>query len=689
MNNHSSLFRQGKTVLFGLSLSLFCTAPSLQAGLMHPDYDLQTYRDFAENRGKFAAGKKNIDIHFSDGSKAGTLPEMMSFESVTDGGFAALTGSPQYVLSVAHNGGYQDVSFSKRFGGNDHYKVVKKNNGWGDKTDYTYDVQVARLDKVVTEAAAMPVMVDHDQLKNLAGKLVIRCGGGTQQVAINNNEAKGIAGAYSFLTGGTLIFKNVPVNPPNPQSGAPAAKYNAYQFQYNLTVDKDPNNPLPIGVLAGDSGSAAWTYNTKTKRWEYMGTGQSGGGGGFSQMRAVNDWALDTIAAYNDKPINASEKTPITWQGTDAYGIGILKQGNNTWMYHGLPRGKKAAEAPAEDMDATRNLIFSTPVTLTLTAPIDMGAASLTFKKNAKLTSENPAENTLNSAGFIVESGATVQSTLTAQPNDEWRKIGKGTFTISGKGNNPAKLNIGEGIVSLNREKGKAAEDIYLTSGRALLRLEKDGQIDKPIRFGARGGTIDLNGINLNWAEIPHVDNGAKIVNKNTKKPSTFTYTGNGTFKGSFGDSTGKLNVIYAPAKTDEAWIIQGTLLPSSTLTLEKGSVVLEGYPTPRANNFIDPNDWQIATIKAGQITVNNGSKLTLGKKLLCAAPIALQEGSTLIINTDFTPEKNQRPLITLKGKCTIILQGKANLSSENILKELAQRVRLEGDKNNLTLKSE
>lgn len=45
---------------------------------------------------------------------------------------------------------------------------------------------------------------------------------------------------------------------------------------------------------------------------------------------------------------------------------------------------------------------------------------------------------TLNSAGFIIERGALVETRLSGKAGDEWRKIGAGTLVISGTGNNEA-----------------------------------------------------------------------------------------------------------------------------------------------------------------------------------------------------------------------------------------------------------
>lgn len=613
-----------------LTLGLACAlslSQTLTAGLMHPDYDLQTYRDFAENRGKYAPDSTQVEIFFKDGKSAGILPRMMSFESVVDQGFAALTGHPQFLASVAHNGGYQEASFTKRFGGDDFYKVIKKNNGWGDKTNYQYDVQVARLDKLVTEAEAVPYMEDEAQLAKLEGKLVIRAGGGTQQVAVTNSEAKNIAGAYEFLTGGTVKFKKVIVVPPTPDEQHPASKYKAYQFQYNLTVDKDPSYPLPIGVLAGDSGSATWAYNEKTKRWEYIGPGQSGGGNGFSQMRGSNAWCVEVIKSYFDPTIKTQSGEPVIWKAPNEKGEGKLTQGSRSWDYHGLATGKKAAAATNDELEATRYLVFEgKPANIQLSAPIDMGAGVLTFQGAYKLTAgENPAF-TLNCAGMDIKDKASVTSELTSAAGDEWRKVGKGVLKISGKGDNPVRLNIGEGSVILERENGKAADEVKLVSGRGQVILSNAAQLNAPVVFGVRGGVLDLNGTQATWDKIPHLDTGAEISNKKTNTQSTFTYTGDGAYLGKFSDdmatdktgkssTKGQLELVYQPTNPDATWTLQGDLNLSGGVQVKKGQLIIKGTPTLRANKFVDPADWRTAAFRSmgKPVSVEKGASVTLG----------------------------------------------------------------------------
>lgn len=83
-----------------------------QAGIVRADIPYQLFRDFAENKGIFVPGAADIPVYDKDGKLVGHLDKapMADFSSVTTNAVATLV-SPQYLVSVKHNGGYQTVSF--------------------------------------------------------------------------------------------------------------------------------------------------------------------------------------------------------------------------------------------------------------------------------------------------------------------------------------------------------------------------------------------------------------------------------------------------------------------------------------------------------------------------------------------------------------------------------------------------
>lgn len=78
----------------------------MQASMVRNDVDYQYFRDFAENKGQFFIGAKNIPIFDKQGKQVGTMlpnlpmPDLHVASRVS--GVATLF-SPQYVASVKHN----------------------------------------------------------------------------------------------------------------------------------------------------------------------------------------------------------------------------------------------------------------------------------------------------------------------------------------------------------------------------------------------------------------------------------------------------------------------------------------------------------------------------------------------------------------------------------------------------------
>lgn len=63
---------------------------------MSDSFDVQTYRDFAENRGIFGINAKDVAIYDKEGNYVGSIPKMMNFDGLADAhaGEAALVGGP-------------------------------------------------------------------------------------------------------------------------------------------------------------------------------------------------------------------------------------------------------------------------------------------------------------------------------------------------------------------------------------------------------------------------------------------------------------------------------------------------------------------------------------------------------------------------------------------------------------------
>ena len=95
-------------------LGAACLLSPAYGGLMSDVLDVQTYRDFAENRGIFDVNAKDIAIYDKEGNYVGTIPKMMNFDGLADAhaGEAALVGGPGFIATVSHDYNNQPVTFT-------------------------------------------------------------------------------------------------------------------------------------------------------------------------------------------------------------------------------------------------------------------------------------------------------------------------------------------------------------------------------------------------------------------------------------------------------------------------------------------------------------------------------------------------------------------------------------------------
>ena len=183
-------------------------ASTAYASSVRNDVDYQYFRDFAENKGQFVIGETNVDIYNKQGEKVGKMLEdipMPDLAVVGANGVATLVDE-QYLLSVAHNGGYASMRFGAS-GTDNHtdnpyydYKLVDNNNYPKPSDDIkndkqklaefqkqypgNWDYHLPRLNKMVTEVAPIPTLegVSTSELvKNPDRYTFARAGSGTQR----------------------------------------------------------------------------------------------------------------------------------------------------------------------------------------------------------------------------------------------------------------------------------------------------------------------------------------------------------------------------------------------------------------------------------------------------------------------------------------------------------------------------
>lgn len=627
------------------------------AGHTYFGIDYQYYRDFAENKGKFAVGAKDIEVYNKKGELVGksmTKAPMIDFSVVSRNGVATLVGD-QYIVSVAHNGGYNDVDFGAEGGNPDQhrftYQIVKRNNYQKDNEHYYHeDYHNPRLNKFVTDAT--PVEMTINMNGNTYGNITdypdrVRIGSGRQYWHKKNGNPQQISGGYSYLIAG---------NTHNQVGGSDG--------HVSLNGDvKEPNNygPLPTGVSFGDSGSPMFIYDAKKQKWLINGVlregnPEQGTHNGYPIVRKAYLTKIqdgDTGASIYDQVGGAS----YLWEAKEL-GKSTISQENNPKFSQmsdianpSLPKQNKYTPS----LDHGKHITFGEYVEggvgkLTLKSNIDQGAGGLYFEGDFIVS---PSKNeTWKGAGISISDESTVIWKVNGVENDRLSKIGKGTLHVKAKGENKGSISVGDGKVILEQQaddqnKKQAFSEIGLVSGRGTVQLNDDKQFDTDkFYFGFRGGRLDLNGHSLTFKRIQNTDEGAMIVNHNTTQVANVTITGNESivlpngnninklnyskyiaFNGWFGETdknkhNGRLNLIYKPTTEDRTLLLSGGTNLKGDITQEGGTLVFSGRPTPHAYNHLNrPNelgrpkgevviddDWINRTFKAENFYIQGGS---------------------------------------------------------------------------------
>ncbi|XNK07039.1 adhesion and penetration autotransporter Hap [Haemophilus influenzae] len=616
------------------------------AGHTYFGIDYQYYRDFAENKGKFAVGAKNIDVYNKEGQLVGTSmtkAPMIDFSVVSRNGVAALVGD-QYIVSVAHNVGYTNVDFGAEGQNPDQhrftYKIVKRNNYNHDaKHRYLDDYHNPRLHKFVTDAAPID-MTSHMDGNKYANKEKyperVRVGSGDQYWDDDQNNRTYLSDGYNYLTGGNTYN----------QSG----RGDGYSYVRGDIRKVGDYGPLPIASSFGDSGSPMFIYDAETQKWLINGVLREGQPytGEFDGFQLARKSFLDEIIR-KDQPNGF-----LTPKGNGVYTISKSDDGIGVVTSKiGKPREIPLAnnKLKIEDKDTVYNNRYNGPNiyspqlnngkniyfgdeelgSITLTTDIDQGAGGLYFEGDFIVS---PTKNeTWKGAGIHVSEISTVTWKVNGVENDRLSKIGKGTLHVKAKGENKGSISVGDGKVILEQQADdqgnkQAFSEIGLVSGRGTVQLNDDKQFDTDkFYFGFRGGRLDLNGHSLTFKRIQNTDEGAMIVNHNTTQVANITITGNESitapsnknninkldyskeiaYNGWFGETdknkhNGRLNLIYKPTTEDRTLLLSGGTNLKGDITQTKGKLFFSGRPTPHAYNHLDKRWSEMEGIPQGEI---------------------------------------------------------------------------------------
>ncbi|TBM18429.1 hypothetical protein EYY84_03495, partial [Hafnia alvei] len=659
-----------KTLLASLIFSALMEPAS--AALMRDDISTQVYRDFGENRGIFAPGATNIPIYHTDGSLSGIINVMPDFGASNDTGFETLI-DPQVVATATHVSYTSKASFGKQyqqldstlFSGAENestYTLMNEVTQRAYEVDAGDDYKIVRERTIVTDAAPAELFTDTSQFK--AGLLIARTGGGTFSVATGIGQSHYLD--YGPMAGGLNIVR--------------ASEKDGNVYYLNFRLDVNQRTALDVGTLSGDSGSGIWGWDSVSNSWKFIGVNSAGSGSGYNKMtyfRSAPEWTQSTINSFNDPSINTLNTSDVIYVGAQniSTGEGDFTLNGDTIRYHGIRTDIAESARANADFMSNKNLILGgAGGTLELTAQnLDMGAGSLTFNSNYILSDGGDSSRRMNTAGYIINLGATVISNLTGSAGDIWRKIGLGTLVIGGSGVNHSDLYVGDGLTILQREGGHAADAMHISSGRAVVRLGAAGQLDgTQVGFGVKGGVLDLYGQSLTWNDIIHMDNGATIGMSKANAISTFTFTGSGpkTYLGNFFDGgeldKGLLHLVYAPGTSGSSWTLKGNINTRGGMDILDGSLAIQGAFTLHAGGYIDPTQYETASFDLGDSLVNlTDSQFTVGRDAMARGHFVLDNNSSLMMTSGGEVSSSEQGVT--EGA---YLDGSVNLSgSDSVIK--------------------
>lgn len=581
----------------------------VHASVVRSDVDYQEFRNFAENKGKYQVGAVNIPVYSNDGTYLGTalpinvpMPDLSAVD--TNRYISTLVGN-QYMASVKHNTNthFQGTTFglSKSTNGKSPYVYVLADRNEHSSIDYT----VPRLTKMVTEVAPAKVSelspTDRTYLNTSRFSAFVRVGTGQQAIRNNDtNTVTVISNAYQYPTGGTAIkLSTLSSNLVNTVNGG------------GLNDASKSYGPLVSYGSKGDSGSGLFGYDTQKGEWVYVGSVAQYAGLGVS----YNTYAMvrpDFISQTAQDDVGLTLNNTVSGKNylwtSKASGVSTL--GTSTVQI-----------ANGTDLNNGKDIVVNGQNTsITLANSVNQGAGGLYFNTNATVNSTSSSTMWLGS-GVVVAKDKNVNWQVKNPENDRLSKLGEGTLTVNGTGVNKGSISVGDGKVVLNQNansEGKQAfKEVEIVSGRGTVVLGSADQVSTDnIKFGYRGGKLDLNGNNVTFNTIAHTDKGATIANDSVGKASTLTIKGGDnsvfTYAGTFTDK-GTLNVSYAPT-TNKTLVLTGGMDINGTLSVNKGLMVLSGSAVEYADDIaknakvVVDTDWNNSNFASKTINISNAT---------------------------------------------------------------------------------
>ena len=292
-------------------------------------------------------------------------------------------------------------------------------------------------------------------------------------------------------------------------------------------------------LLSGDSGSGFFVYDTVAQKWVLVGV--------LTGVEDNKNYAsIVTARDFNDY----KKEYENLASGVNVLGSALVQNKDN---------------------------IFSSAngSNITLSSNLDLGHGGIVVKSGDFTLNSTNGSKIAKFAGFDIAGGASLNLNVTSDTSVH--KLGKGSLIVSSSGNKP--LRLGEGVVELRAL--NAFDKIYLTSGRGLLRLGVNENLNDKIFFGNGGGALDLNGFDQTFDNISANSSDAKITNENPQR-ATLAINGESGKDTIFHASIDK-NIELKHSGQGKELVFDGGFDIDGALSLENAKVTLQGHPKTHA----------------------------------------------------------------------------------------------------------
>ena len=525
------------------------------------------YLDLAQNKGIFKATDAPLEFTQRNGTKF-TFDKIPNNNARNNkGNFTALgrnfvvTANHTLLASAATNFNenrgwfgntlyeYATNSTQKLYGADTTYLRTSKYivEGQIDPLDVP-NLEISSQDQTKDEANTKKIEDRFREIKNsggASGENILAYEAGTGSLALEKPKSD-TDGFAEVMSATEFEHQNIVNNALGASVNEIGVAYSAVYKSHYSSVSKPgvylfmtSNRGFRNRLLPGDSGSGFFVYDTVAQKWVLVGV--------LTGVEDNKNYAsIVTARDFNDY----KKEYENLVSGVNVLGSALVQNKDN---------------------------IFSSAngSNITLNSNLDLGHGGIVVNSGDITLNSTNGSKIAKFAGFDIAGGASLN--LNVVSDTSVHKVGKGSLIVSSSGNKP--LRLGEGVVELRAL--NAFDKIYLTSGRGLLRLGVNENLNDKIFFGNGGGALDLNGFDQTFDNISANSSDAKITNENSQR-ATLAINGESGKDTIFHASIDK-NIELKHSGQGKELVFDGGFDIDGSLNLENAKVTLQGHPKTHA----------------------------------------------------------------------------------------------------------